>query len=72
MGEKRYKAVCCVCDNVFYAGKSISQKLGILDGGHGSCPKCGEFLNLTFDYDKQEMETTKWSDWVSTQRKIKE
>lgn len=72
MNKERYKAVCCVCGNVFYASKSIAQEWGVLDGGHGDCPKCNEFLNLTFDCDKQEMKTTKWSDWVSIQRKMKE
>lgn len=61
---KRFKAVCSECGHAFYACKSIAQELGLLDEGHGSCPKCKTFLNLTFDEKSNEMKTMSWNKYL--------
>jgi hypothetical protein len=63
--EERYEATCCVCGNTFFAALSIAQRdFGMNDAGHGRCPKCNEFLNLTYDPELQRMKTMKWDDYV--------
>lgn len=63
--RKRYAATCCICGHAFYAALSIMQRnFGVNDGGHGHCPGCNEFLNLTFNPEAQRIETMKWSDYV--------
>lgn len=62
--KPKYKAVCCKCETIFYACKSIGQDMGIIDAGCGSCPKCETFLNLTFDEQSKEMKTTEWDKYL--------
>lgn len=64
---KRYKCDC-KCGNVFYACKSITQSWGILDAGHGSCPKCKTFYNLTVDEDNDRMILRPWEEYLESRR----
>ncbi|WP_018250349.1 hypothetical protein [Orenia marismortui] len=66
--EKRYEATCCVCGNEFFANKSIMQHSGINEAGHGRCPECETFLNLTFDPEQEIMLTKKWDDFLAERR----
>lgn len=68
--KERYDTKCCSCGHEFSASKSIMQEWGILDAGHGSCPECGEFLNLTYDPDKEIMVTLKWDDHVKSKEML--
>lgn len=61
--RKRYECNC-PCGKIFYATKSIMQEWGILDRGHGSCPQCKTFYNLTFDEQTEKMILTLWDDFV--------
>ena len=63
--ENRYPATCCVCQHHFEAAKSIAQRaFNMPEAGHGACPKCGTFLNLTFNEAEQRMDTKSWEDWA--------
>ncbi|PJI06595.1 MULTISPECIES: hypothetical protein [Clostridium] len=64
--EKRFKTVCSECGHTFYACKSIAQELGLLDAGHGSCPECKTFLNLTFDKNNNETKTIAWNKYLKS------
>lgn len=44
--KKRYKVICSECNNVFWAGSSISMEFDE-NSGHGSCPACKTFLHLS-------------------------
>ena len=69
--RKRYRCDC-VCGKTFYACKSIFQEhFGKDDGGHGSCPQCNAFYNLTFDAENECMELTKWDDYIDKLKKEK-
>jgi len=70
--RQRYRSVCCKCGNVFYACKSMAQEIGVADAGHGSCPKCNTFLNLTFDEETKEMKTVEWEKYVTGVKKKQE
>jgi len=61
--RKRYKCDCS-CENVFYATKSLAQCMGKLDAGHGSCPKCKTFYNLTLDEENDRMILTRWEKYI--------
>lgn len=63
---KAYPVSCCVCNHKFYASKSIAMDMGKLDAGHGSCPNCNTFLNLTFVPEQNRMVSTKWEDYLNT------
>lgn len=64
MSKERYRFKCPSCNKEFFAAKSIGQELGILDAGHGRCPNCEEFLNLTFNPETNEMDATKWDEYI--------
>lgn len=62
---KRYPCTCAACNRIFYAMKSIAQEWGMNDMGHGSCPKCNQFQNLTFDPATEVMITKKFEKHVA-------
>lgn len=64
--EKSFKVVCSECGHTFYARKSIAQELGLPNAGHGSCPECKTFLNLTFDENSNEMKTMAWNKYLKS------
>ena len=66
--RKRYKCEC-KCGGVFYACKSLFQEMGELDKGHGTCPKCETFLNLTFDEKNEKMVLTEWNEWIEKRKR---
>lgn len=68
MSKEGYNAKCSECGYEFQASKSIFQEMGILDHGHGSCPKCHTFLNLTFNEEKQEMITMNWDKYLKERK----
>lgn len=45
-------------------GLSILQEAGIYVLGHGTCPKCGAFLHLVFNKDRQEFECETWENFI--------
>ena len=55
MNRDKLTCICPVCGYEFWACKSIAQEMGALECGHGSCPGCNTFHNLTVvmgkDYD---------------------
>ena len=63
--QKRYPVECCNCGCEFYAAKSILQLWGYYDNGCGSCPECGQFLNLTYVPKKEKMVSKKWDDYIT-------
>lgn len=66
--RERYKCEC-PCGKVFYAAKSIFQYWGILDAGHGSCPECKTFYNLTVQEETKSMKLTPWDEYVASIKK---
>lgn len=60
----RYKGVCEACQGDLYICKSIAQEAGIYVLGHGTCPKCGAFLHLVFNKDRQEFECETWENFI--------
>ncbi|AZR72513.1 hypothetical protein BBF96_03415 [Anoxybacter fermentans] len=76
MSEKRYPCKCAICDHQFFVTKSILQHSGYNECGHGRCPKCKTFLNLTFVPELEIMRSMEWSEYVKrrleNERKRKE
>lgn len=69
MGENsrpRYKAICPNCGTELWVCKSMAMEMGILDMGHGGCLKCGAFLHLEFDSEKQAMKASCWDEYMKT------
>lgn len=65
---KRYECKCPVCGRIFWACKSIAQEdWNMLEAGHGSCPGCNTFHNLTFDKENQRMVVTPWEEFIKKQ-----
>ena len=70
--RKRYRCDC-PCGNTFWACKSIFQEFFKNDkAGHGSCPECKTFYNLTFDAENECMKLTKWEDYIEKCKKESE
>ena len=67
--RKRYECNC-KCGKTFYACKSIFQELGQLDLGHGSCPECFAFYNLSVDEENSKMILTEWNDYLKKMEDI--
>lgn len=67
----RYETKCCVCDQVFYACKSLAQETGLSTAGHGSCPQCDKFLSLSFNETTNKMDTLKWEDYLEILKETK-
>ena len=65
---KRYDCVCPSCNEEFWASLSILQLMGQLDKGHGSCPECKMFLNLTFEPDSEKMICIPWDTYLETKK----
>lgn len=66
--QKYYPVECCVCGCEFNVAKSIFQSWGMNDAGHGSCPRCKEFLNLTYVPEEEKMISKKWDDYLKVRR----
>lgn len=69
--RKRYECNC-YCGKTFYACKSIFQEWGILDKGHGSCPECKTFYNLSVDEENGKMILTEWNKYLNKRELLKE
>lgn len=65
MSKERYSCKCPVCGHEFWAAKSLAHEMGILDGGHGSCPSCGTFHNLTLDEGNKKMLVKPWDKYIN-------
>jgi hypothetical protein len=61
---ERYDCRCPKCEYEFVAALSMFQLMGNLDAGHGSCPSCKLFLNLTFDPNNKKMICIPWEDYL--------
>lgn len=71
--RKRYRCKCPICGREFWACKSIAQEdWGMLDAGHGSCPGCETFHNLTFDEKTEEMIVTPWDKFLEEKNKTED
>lgn len=66
--RERYKCEC-PCGNIFYAAMSIFQSWGVLDAGHGSCPECNAFYNLTLQKEFKSMKLTPWNEYIKNKDK---
>jgi len=63
--RKRYYCKCPVCGKEFWACKSILQEdFEMADKGHGTCPKCKTFHNLTVDEENERMIVTPWKEYL--------
>lgn len=68
--RERYSCKCPICGHEFWACKSIAQEdFGMPDAGHGSCPSCKTFHNLTWDEDNKKMMVKPWDEYI---KEIKE
>ena len=63
--QKYYPVECCVCGCEFNAARSILQMMGQNDAGHGTCPECKQFLNLTYVPQEEKMVSKKWEDYIA-------
>lgn len=66
--RERYKCEC-PCGKVFYAAMSLAQSWGSLDAGHGSCPECKTFYNLTVQEETKSMKLTPWDEYIENRKK---
>lgn len=63
--RKRYECKCPICGCIFWACKSIAQEdWEMPEAGHGSCPNCNTFHNLTFDEENRQMIVTPWDQFI--------
>lgn len=70
--RKRYYCKCPVCGREFWACKSIAQEAwGMPEAGHGRCPGCKTFHNLTFDSENQQMIVIPWEDYIIKKLEVK-
>lgn len=61
----RYKGICPACGGDLYICKSIAQEIGLAPFlGHGTCPKCGKFLHLAFNEERQEFDCEAWEEYM--------
>ena len=71
--RKRYPCICPICNNKFWACKSIFQGgFGMPELGSGSCPKCNTFYNLTVDEENNRMIVTPWDQYISSKRDMEQ
>ncbi len=69
--RKRYNCKCPICGREFWACKSIAQEaFGMPEAGHGSCPGCNTFHNLTFDEKNEVMIITPWDKFMEEKKKV--
>lgn len=67
--RERYSCICPICNNEFWACKSIFQEdFGIPDRGSGNCPKCKTYHNLTVDEQNKKMIVTPWEEYMNRKK----
>lgn len=59
MDNKRYRGTCPKCGHELWICKSVGMQMGT-NIGHGRCPECDTFMRISFDEEKQEMQTEEW------------
>ncbi len=70
--RKRYKCVCPICGEVFWACKSIFQEsYAMHEFGAASCIKCKTFLRLTYHPESNTMSTARYKPIVKKLSKKK-
>ena len=61
----RYSGVCPLCGKENWICKSILMDLGV-NSGTGSCLGCGEYMHITFNPYRQEMELQRFADYAKS------
>jgi hypothetical protein len=64
LNRDKLTCICPVCGYEFWACKSIAQEMGARECGHGSCPGCNTFHNLTVDEVNKSMIVTPWDKYM--------
>lgn len=71
--RERYSCECPICNNEFWACKSIFQEdFGMIDMGSGTCPKCNTHHNLTVDEENKRMIVIPYDIYVKAKELIKD
>lgn len=63
--KPRYRGVCPLCGKENWICKSILMDLGV-NSGAGSCLGCGEYMHITFNPYRQEMELQRFADYAKS------